>query len=201
MIQDGPGEVVDACRHINFGDYHSIKASDVDAKRLGAVLAMAHGGEVENFESLVDLKGVGASKLRCLALASELIWGQSANFSDPARFAFGAGGKDSVPTPLDLEALDGTIQHLQESVEESRMGYSTKSKVLRRLHRATKHIEKTRAPLADIDEFVNAGWKHAEQNGGHTFLGRVSRIPGLTRTIFSLGTSMLYRGRRGRKRS
>ena len=202
MVNDGPGEVVDACRHIDFGDYHHIKNSDVDLKRLGAVLAMAHGQAIDSFESLVDLKNVGPATLRSLALASELIFGTSARVEDPARFSFGSGSKDAVAGgPLDLKAMDNTIQHLRESVEESRMGYSAKSKALRRLHRATKHIEKTLAPIADIEEFENMAWKHAEQNDGHTFLGRVSRIPGLTRTMFSLGTSMLYRGKRGRRRS
>ena len=203
MVQDGPAEVIQACRHIDFGDYHHPGKGDVDTRKLGAVLAIAHGRHIDDFESLVDLKGIGPNKLRSLALASELIFGTSASCEDPARYAFASGGKDAIGGggPLDLEAMDSTIQHLQQSVEKSRLGFSDQSRALKNLHRATKHIEKTLAPIANIEEFENAAWKHAEQNGGYTFLGRVSRIPGLTRTIFSLGTSMLYRGQRGKRRS
>ena len=87
----------DSCRHIDFGDYHHPRKGDVDTRKLGAVLAMAHGRHIEDFESLVELKGIGPNSLRSLALASELIFGDSVSSEDPARFAWAHGGKDGGP--------------------------------------------------------------------------------------------------------
>ena len=95
-------------------------------KRLGAVLEMAHNRRIDDFEDLVMLKGLGPKTLRSLALASEVIHGDSSRFDDPARFAFAVGGKDGRPFPVDTKALDETINVLQDSVEKSKLGYKDK---------------------------------------------------------------------------
>ena len=125
-----------------------------------------------------------------LALTSELIHGDASRFDDPARFSFAVGGKDGRPHPIDREALRETINHLQDSVEQSKLGYNEKSKALKRLHRATRHIEDTRAPEANLDELTSAEWARAEKSGGHTFMGKV--IPGVTKTIVNMQNSLLY---------
>ena len=99
------------------------------------------------------------------------------------------------PHPIDKKALDETINHLQDAVEQSKLGYDEKSKALKRLHRATRHIEDTRAPEADLDALEKAEWKHAEKSGGMTFMGKV--IPGVTKAAFKLQNSLLYGKRDG----
>ncbi len=94
MTKEDPREVVQAARSVSLGDYHDIRAKDVDLKRLGAVLAMSHGEEINNFEDLLLLKGIGPRTLRSLALTSELIHGDASRFDDPARFRGPKGGKD-----------------------------------------------------------------------------------------------------------
>ena len=138
MTQESPSDVVDACREISMGNYHEVREQDVNLKRLGAVLAMAHDSEIENFEDLLLLKGVGPRTLKSLALVSELVHGDASRFDDPARFAFAVGGKDGRPHPIDKKALDETIEHLQDSVEKSKLGYTEKSRALKRLHHATR---------------------------------------------------------------
>ena len=196
MTQESPSDVVDACREISMGNYHEVREQDVNLKGVGAVLAMAHDSEIENFEDLLLLKGVGPRTLKSLALVSELVHGDASRFDDPARFAFAVGGKDGRPHPIDKKALDETIEHLQDSVEKSKLGYTEKSRALKRLHHATRHIEDTRAPTAHLDELQDSEWKHAEEHGGMTFMGKV--IPGVTRAAFALQNGLLY-GRKGRK--
>jgi len=190
MTQDEPRAVLDAARDVSMGNYHEVREQDVDLKRLGAVLAMAHGREIDNFEDLLLLKGVGPQTLKALALTSELIHGDASRFDDPARFSFAVGGKDGRPHPIDRAALDETINHLQESVEQSKLGYDEKSKALKRLHRATKQVEDTKSPEADIEALASAEWDRLERDGGHTFMGKV--IPGVTKAVMGLQNALLY---------
>ena len=189
LTHESPDRVLKEARNIEFGDYHEIKESDVNLKRLGAVLAMAHG-EVDNFEDLLMLTGVGPHTLKSLALVSEVIHGDASRFEDPARFSFAVGGKDGRPGPLDKKAYDETIQHLQDSVEQSKLGYDDKSKALKRLHRSTKHVEDTKSPEADIEAYAKSEWDRLEKDGGYTFMGKV--IPGVTKAIMGLQNSLLY---------
>jgi len=195
MTKEDPREVVQAARSVSLGNHHDIRAKDVNLKRLGAVLAMSHGEEINNFEDLLLLKGIGPRTLRSLALTSELIHGDASRFDDPARFSFAVGGKDGRPHPIDRTALRETINHLQDSVEQSKMGYNEKSKALKRLHRATRHIEDTREPQANLDDLVKSEWEHSEKSGGMTFMGKV--IPGLTKAIVGMQNSLLYGTRDG----
>jgi len=190
MTQDEPKAVIDAAREVTMGNYHEVREGDVDLRRLGAVLALSHGREIDNFEDLVMLKGVGPRTLKALALTSELIHGDSSRFEDPARFSFAVGGKDGRPHPIDNKALKETINHLQESVEQSKLGYDDKSKALKRLHRATRHIEDTKAPEADLEKLAKSEWEHAEKSGGMTFMGKV--IPGVTKAIVNTQNALLY---------
>ena len=190
MTRDDPTAVMDTARNITLGNYHEVRDQDVDLKRLGAVLALSHGREIDNFEDLLLLKGVGPRTLKALALTSELIHGDASRFEDPARFSFAVGGKDGRPHPIDRDALKDTIHHLQDSVEQSKLGYKDKSKALKRLHRATRHIEDTRAPKADLEKLEQAEWEHAEKSGGMTFMGKV--IPGITRKIMNTQNALLY---------
>jgi len=198
VSQSSPDEVIKAVRSMDFDDRHDVRTGDVDLKKLGAVLAMSHGKGIEDFEDLLMLKGVGPRTLRALAMASELIHGDSSRFEDPARFSFAVGGKDGRPYPIDKEALSETINHLQDSVEQSKLGYSEKSRALKRLHRATRHIEDTRAPEANLDALENAEWDHAEKSGGMTFMGKV--VPKVTKAVVGLQNSLLYNKRNGHAR-
>jgi len=193
MTQDEPRAVLDAAREITLGNYHEVREQDVDLKRLGAVLAMAHGSEIDNFEDLRCCSRESVQTLKALALTSELIHGDASRFDDPARFSFAVGGKDGRPHPIDREALQETIGHLQDSVEQSKLGYDEKSKALKRLHRVTRRIEDTRAPEANLDDLAKAEWQRAERDGGYTFMGKV--IPGVTKAVMGLQNSLLYRKR------
>ena len=55
--------------------HHDVRAADVDLKRLGAVLAVAHERELRDFASLLLLEKLGPRTLQSLALIAEVVHG------------------------------------------------------------------------------------------------------------------------------
>ena len=190
LTKEKPSEVLDVYRNISLPDRHDIREKDLNLNRLGAVLHMAYTNEIDNFEDLLLLKGIGPRTLKALALTSEVIHGDASRFEDPSRFSFAVGGKDGIPHPVDKEAYDETIEMLSDSVEKAKLGYKDKSKALKRLHSATKNAESKYTPTAFLKDLVDFEWDHAEKNGGMTFMGET--IKGVTRAITSIQNSVLY---------
>ena len=196
LTKERPKGILDIYKGISLPNQHDVRESDVNMKRLGSVLHMAYERGIDNFEDLLMLKGVGPRTLKSLALVSEVIHGDSSRFDDPARFSFAVGGKDGVPHPVDTESYDETIEILQDSVEKSKLGYNDKSKALKRLHRATAKTERSFTPASFLNDIMDVEWKHAEKNGGMTFMGET--VKGLTKAIVSIQNSVLY-GSKGLK--
>ena len=96
-----------------------------------------------------------------------------------------------MPHPIDTKAYDETIEILQDSVEKSKLGYNDKSKALKRLHRAAVKTEKSYKPASFLNDILDMEWKHAEKNGGMTFMGET--IKGITKAIVSIQNRVLYR--------
>ena len=184
LIKESPVKIMDECKKISFDKHHDINKDDVNMQRLGNVLDLAYNKRIDNFQDLLLLKGLGPKTLKSLALVSEVIHGDSSRFDDPARFAFAVGGKDGVPHPVDTKTYDDTISFMQDAVEKSKLGYSDKSKAIKRLHRAVKKTESNFIPNAFLDTFLNMEWADAEKNSGMTFMGKT--VKGLTRKITGL---------------
>ena len=190
LTKEKPSEVLDVYRNISLPDRHDIREKDLNLNRLGAVLHMAYTNEIDNFEDLLLLKGIGPRTLKALALTSEVIHGDASRFEDPSRFSFAVGGKDGIPHPVDKKAYDETIEMLSDSVENAKLGYKDKSKALKRLHSATKNAESKYTPTAFLKDLVDFEWDNAEKNGGMTFMGET--IKGVTRAITSIQNCVLY---------
>ena len=190
LTQEKPHEVINALQSTSLPNRHDVRESDVNMNRLGSVLNMAYERGVDNFEDLLMLKGVGKRTIKSLALASEIIHGDSSRFEDPARFAFAVGGKDGRPHPVDTESYDETIEILGDAVEKSKLGYNDKSKALKRLHKATVKNEGSFTPISFLNDLMDYEWKHSEKSGGKTFMGKT--IKGVTRAIMSIQNSALY---------
>ena len=88
-----PDVTLNDLRKLTLPRHHEVRAADVDLKRLGAVLAVAHDRALHNFASLLLLEKLGPRTLQSLALVAEVIHGTPTRFSDPARFSFAHGGK------------------------------------------------------------------------------------------------------------
>ena len=190
LATDSPHKVLKEIKALDLPNRHNIQEKDLSMKRLGSVLQLAYNRQIDNFEDLLLLKGVGPRTLKALALTSEVIHGDSSRFDDPSRFSFAVGGKDGVPHPVDTEAYDETINMLQDSVEKAKIGDKEKSKAIKRLHRAAKTVESKYTPSAFLSDLIDFEWDNAEKNGGMTFMGQP--ISGLTKAITKLQNPMLY---------
>jgi len=98
-------------------------------------LARVYEFQPKNYEELLSVKGVGPATVRGLALVAELVYGEEPSWDDPVKFSFAYGGKDGVPYPVNREAMDESIQILQQSVQEAKIGDKEKLQSLQRLRR------------------------------------------------------------------
>lgn len=80
------------------------------------------------------LQGLGPRTLQSLALVSEVIHGTPSRFTEPARFYFAHGGKDSHPFPVPTGVYNETISVLQNAVERSKLGHSDKQQAIKGAH-------------------------------------------------------------------
>jgi uncharacterized protein len=131
--------------------HHDVRAKDVDIKRLGAVLAVAHESDLRDFASLLLIEGLGPRTLQSLALIAEVVHGAPSRFSDPARFSFAHGGKDGHPFPVPLKVYDDSLAVLRRSLDAARLGHTEKLEGFRRLDRLTRDVEEHREPLANFE--------------------------------------------------
>jgi len=190
LTKENPKIVAEAIREAELPNRHDVRKEDVNMGRLASVLDLAYNRDIEKFEDLVDLHGVGPRTLKALAMASEIIHGDATRFDDPARFAFAVGGKDGRPHPVDTESLDETIGMLQNAVDHAKLGDKDKSNALRRLHTVAKAGENKGIPMDFLQDLVEHEWQNAENNGGKTFMGTV--VKGLTRSIMNTQNKVLY---------
>ncbi|MEM0329595.1 MAG: DUF763 domain-containing protein [Nitrososphaerota archaeon] len=86
-----------------------------------------------SYEELVEIRGIGPSTIRALALISALIYGARIDWRDPVRFTFAVGGKDGVPYPVSRRTYDEAISFMQQVLEEAELGSDEKKEALRRL--------------------------------------------------------------------
>ena len=190
LSQDRPKEVIEALRSLDLPDRHDVQKSDVNLARLGSVLNLAYNRDVEKFDDLVMMHGVGPRTLKALAMASEVIHGDATRFDDPARFSFAVGGKDGRPHPIDEKSFDETVSMLQNSVDSAKLGDKDKSAALKRLHKVAVAGESIGTPLDFLGDLIESEWNHAENSGGKTFMGTV--VKGLTRKIMDTQNGLLY---------
>ena len=190
LTKEKPSEIIKAMKSSEMPNRHDVRKEDINTARLASVLDLAYNREIENFEDLIDMHGVGPRTLKALAMASEVIHGDATRFEDPARFAFAVGGKDGRPHPIDTKSFDETVSMLQDTIDKSKMGDKDKSEGLKRLHKAALSGENKGVPLDFIKDLIDNEWGHAEKNGGKTFMGSV--VKGLTRKVMDTQNEVLY---------
>jgi uncharacterized protein len=148
--------------------HHDVRAENVDLKRLGAVLAVAHEQELRDFSSLLLVEGLGPRTLQSLALIAEVVHGAPARFSDPARFSFAHGGKDGHPFPVTLKTYDDSLGVLRRCLEAARLGHTEKLEGFARLDRLTRKVEEECEPLTDFDAAIRHERATSPLLGGRT---------------------------------
>jgi hypothetical protein len=98
------------------------------------ILQKVYEIQPKNYEELVALNGMGAKKIRALALISNLIFGTKISWKDPVKYTFTHGGKDGFPYPVDRETYDHSIQILEDCINQAKINKKEKITALKRLN-------------------------------------------------------------------
>ena len=155
-------------RHLSLPAHHDVRAKDVNEKRLGAVLALAHERDLRDFASFLLLEQLGPRTLQSLALIAEVVHGAPTRFDDPARFAFAHGGKDGHPFPVPLTVYDESIAVLRRALDSAKLGQTDKLGGFKRLDAFTRAIEEHRGPEADVEVTIAHERAISRPLGGRT---------------------------------
>jgi hypothetical protein len=175
LAREKPGRIIREIANLKMPAHHHVTSRDVDLRRLGAVLALAHEKECQDFESLLLLEGLGPRTIQSLALVSEVIHGTPVRFRDPARFSFAHGGKDGHPFPVPTRVYDETITVLQKAVSRARIGMLEKKKAIDRLHRMALKVEKDFHPQDHLDAIIDKERQKSQRYGGRTIFNDKKR--------------------------
>lgn len=102
-------------------------------ERTVVALQRAYELQPENYEELVAIREIGPKAVRALALVSDLIYGKSPSWKDPAKFSFAHGGKDGIPFPVDRPTYKKTTEMLESAIQDAKLGQKEKLQAIRRL--------------------------------------------------------------------
>lgn len=168
---ENPFEITNAFQRLKMPSHHEVGAEDINLKRLGSILWLAHEQPPKDFESLLLLQGVGPRTIQSLALVSEVIHGIPTRFTDPARFSFAHGGKDGHPFPVPTKVYDETIKILQTAVHKAKLGTTDKAAAIKKLHEITSRAEKDFIPNNNFEALINKERNNSWKYGGKTVFG------------------------------
>lgn len=141
-----PSRLIKEATKLIMPAHHDVRAKDIDLKRLGVILHLAHETQPEDFEDLLLLRGLGPRTLQSLALVSEIIYGKPSRFQDPARYSFAHGGKDGDPFPVPLKVYDQSIEFMHTLVEKASLDLTDRKLAFKSLHRISKRMESLYTP-------------------------------------------------------
>ena len=181
IARDDPARTLAEVRRLQMPEHHDVRADDVNEKRLGAVLALAHERDLRDFASLLLLEQLGPRTLQSLAFIAEVVHGTPTRFEDPARFAFAHGGKDGHPFPVPLHVYDESISVLRRALDSAKLGHSEKLSGMSRLDKFVRAIEERRAPEADVAAAIAHEHRISRAFGGRTVFDDRSREREATR--------------------
>jgi len=179
IVRQNPEATLSDARRLVMPSHHDVRFHNVDLKRLGAVLVLAHERDLHDFASLLLLEQLGPRTLQSLALIAEVVHGTPSRFADPARFSFAHGGKDGHPFPVPLHTYDESINFLRNGLDRAKVGDKEKLDGFRRLNRFLENIETEYEPVADFNAAVAHERAISPSIGGRTVQDdrRVSRHP------------------------
>ncbi|MGJ1267940.1 DUF763 domain-containing protein [Sphingobacterium spiritivorum] len=172
VVAEDPRLILKELTHLVMPVHHDVRSENVDLKRLGSVLWLAQDNNIQHFEELLLLKGMGPRTLQSLALVSEVIHGSPARFRDPARFSFAHGGKDGHPFPVPITVYDDTIQTLQNAIQRSGLGNSDKSQAIKSLSQVASRMEEGFTPNDNFDKVIEKERADSWKYGGRTVFGK-----------------------------
>lgn len=171
ITQEKPELMMQEIHHLIMPGHHDVRTEDVNLKRLGTVLWLAHDSQPKDFEELLLLEGVGPRTVQSLALVSEVIHGTPSRFKDPARFSFAHGGKDGHPFPVPTKTYDEVISTLQKAVQSAKIGQNDKAEAIRKIHEIAAKAEKDFIPTDNLKQVIEKEVAESWKYGGKTIFG------------------------------
>jgi uncharacterized protein len=175
VTRTNPAETLADARKLAMPRHHDVRRENVDLRRLGAVLAVAHERELHDFAELLLVENLGPRTLQSLALIAEVVHGAPSRFDDPARFSFAHGGKDGHPFPVPLRTYDESIDVLRRSLDAARLGDRDKLDGMARLDRFVRGVDTQRSPEADFDATLAHERSISPSIGGRTVFDDVRK--------------------------
>lgn len=171
IVSQHPDKVLKEFPKLILPHYKEVRTQDVNLKRLGSVLWLAQETETNNFEELLLLRGLGSRTLQSLALVSEVVYGTSSRFEDPARFSFAHGSKGGIPIPVPTRVYDEVIVNLKDALGRARIGHSDKLKAISKLGELSRKAEENFEPSQNLDSLIANENQNAYKYGGRTIHG------------------------------
>ncbi len=171
ISQEKPELMMQEIQQLVMPAHHDVSSKDVDLRRLGSILWVAHEAQPKDFEELLLLEGVGPRTVQSLALVSEVIHGTPSRFKDPARFSFAHGGKDGHPFPVPTKTYDEVISTLQKAVHKAKIGQTEKADALKKLHALATRAEKDFTPIDNLQQVIEKEISESWKYGGKTVFG------------------------------
>ncbi|MCO6149340.1 DUF763 domain-containing protein [Flavobacterium sp. NRK1] len=172
IVNEHPDRVLKEINHLVMPNHHDVRMKDVNMKRLGAMLWVAHENKPQDFEELLMLKGMGPRTIQSVSLVSEIIYGTPTRFDDPARFSFAHGGKDGHPFPVPVKVFDETISTLQTAIQRARIGNSDKMDAIKKLSEISRNAEKDFSPNNNFEALLQKERDESYKYGGRTIFGK-----------------------------
>jgi hypothetical protein len=183
-----PAQTLSEARMLMLPGHHDVRRADVNLKRLGAVLAVAHQRELHDFAELLLLESLGPRTLQSLALIAEVVHGTATRFADPARFSFAHGGKDGHPFPVPLTTYDESIGVLRRSLDLARVGDRDKLDGMARLDRYVTTVRARYEPEASFDATLAHERAISASLGGRTAFDSPDSRASSTRQLSLFGS-------------
>ena len=168
IVREDPAKTLAEVRRLEMPAHHDVRRADVNERRLGAVLALAHDRGVSDFAALLLLEQLGPRTLQSLALVAEVVHGAPTRFADPARFSFAHGGKDGHPFPVPLQVYDESLGFLRRALDSAKLGRTDKIDGFARLDTLARLVEDRWSPTADVDAAIAHERAISPSLGGRT---------------------------------
>jgi uncharacterized protein len=168
IASEHPHKTIAEVRKLCMPRHHEVRATDVDLKRLGAVLAVSYERQLRDFASLLLTENLGPRTLQTLALVAEVVHGAPSRFSDPARFSFSLGGKDGHPFPVPLRTYDESLGVLRRCLDAAKLGRTEKIDGFKRLDGLVRSVERQFQPEANFERVLEHERAISPSLGGRT---------------------------------
>ena len=153
IAHEQPDRTLEHARRLVMPRHHDVRREDVDLKRLGSVLAVAHDRDLKSFADLLLVENLGPRTLQTLAMVAEVVHARPAGFEIPRIFVC-ARRKGPAPFSGAAKEFDESIEVLRRSVDRSRIDGQAKSQGLQRLHRFVCAVEEKAKFEANLEGVV-----------------------------------------------